>query len=132
MADVTKTVLATFEGGQRFSVSGPDILLGPRATLSYSLLLHELGTNALKYGSLSVPEGRVEIDWRLLRDADEQTLELSWREVGGPPVVEPTGRGFGSRLIRMGLIGTGGVQLDYGTDGLTATMRAPLSQVQQS
>lgn len=132
MADVTKTVLATFEGGQRFSVSGPDILLGPRATLSYSLLLHELGTNALKYGSLSVPEGRVEIDWRLLRDDDEQTLELSWREVGGPPVVEPTGRGFGSRLIRMGLIGTGGVQLDYGTDGLTATMRAPLSQVQQS
>lgn len=132
MADVTKTVRATFEGGQRFSVSGPDILLGPRATLSYSLLLHELGTNALKYGSLSVPEGRVEIDWRLLRDADEQTLELSWREVAGPPVVEPTGRGFGSRLIRMGLIGTGGVQLDYGTDGLTATMRAPLSQVQQS
>lgn len=61
MADVTKAVLATFEDGRRFLVSGPDVLLGPRATLSYSLLLHEMATNALKYGALSVPEGHVDI-----------------------------------------------------------------------
>ncbi|WP_062018556.1 GAF domain-containing protein [Aureimonas sp. AU4] len=130
--DVTKAVLSTFEGGERFRVEGPDILLGPRTTLSYSLLLHEMGTNALKYGALSVPGGHVEIEWRVVGDGDEATLDFRWREVGGPPATAPSGRGLGSRLIGMGLMGTGGVDLAYGPEGLTAHMQASLSQMQQS
>lgn len=132
MSDVAEAVLATFENGNRFRVAGPAVVLGPRATLSFSLLLHELGTNAVKYGSLSVPDGRVEIDWHLEEGDGETELDMTWRELGGPPPSEPTGRGFGSRLIRMGMAGTGGVELSYPPGGLTAQMRASLSQLQQS
>jgi two-component sensor histidine kinase len=132
MVDVTNAVLAAFEDGRRFRVVGPDILLGPRATLSYSLLLHEMATNALKYGALSVPDGHVDIRWRVLGDGPDAELDLTWNEAGGPPAAAPTGRGFGSRLIRMGLVGTGGVELGYLPSGLTAQMRATLSQMQQS
>ena len=126
--------LATFEWADRINVSGPDIQLGPRATLSLSLLLHELGTNAVKYGAFSGPDGCVTVSWRLekLEAEPEPDLVLTWRETGGPPVEAPKERGFGSRLIRMGLVGTGGVQLSYQASGFAAEMRAPLSQVQQS
>lgn len=132
MSDVAEAVLSTFENGDRFRVRGPTVILGPRATLSFSLLLHELGTNAVKYGALSVPDGRVEIDWRLEQGDEGTELDLTWRELGGPAPSEPSGRGFGSRLIRMGMAGTGGVELSYLPSGLTARMRASLSQLQQS
>ncbi|WP_019999018.1 HWE histidine kinase domain-containing protein [Aureimonas ureilytica] len=130
--DVTQAVLSTFEAGQRFMVEGPDVLLGPRATLSYSLLLHEMGTNAMKYGALSVPDGRVEIVWQVIGQGVDAILDMTWHEVGGPPATAPVGRGFGSRLIGMGLLGTGGVELAYSQEGLTARMQASLSQMQQS
>ncbi len=130
--DVTRAVLSTFEAGQRFAVQGPDVLLGPRATLSYSLLLHEMGTNALKYGALSVPDGRVEIVWQVTGKGEDAILDLTWREIGGPPATAPMGRGFGSRLIGLGLLGTGGVDLAYERGGLIARMQTPLSQMQQS
>ena len=74
-----------------------------------SLLLHELTTNALTYGALSKPGGNVALTWQVA--GDEMTVH--WRGSGGPAVVDPTRRGFGSGLIKMGLIGTGGVQLRY-------------------
>lgn len=106
--------------------------LGPSAALSASLLLHELATNAAKYGSLSGEEGEVEVRWWIDGDAGEPGLVLRWREHGGPPVVAPTRRGFGSRLIRTGLVGTGEVDVTYLREGVTAVMRAPMVEVQRS
>ncbi len=125
--DVARSAVSTF-GADRFMVSGPSIGIGPRATLSLSLMLHELATNAVKYGALSVPEGKVTLRWTV----GDEKMDLVWQEQGGPPAVEPTRRGFGSRIIRMGLIGSGGVNLTYGTEGLTMEASAPLHQVQEA
>ena len=128
IAEVVSSVLGLFDGLERFEFSGPQIKIGPRATLSLSLLLHELMTNALKYGSLSVPEGRVRVAWRV----EHGNLVLDWTERGGPSAVEPVRRGFGSRLIKMGLLGTGGSDQRYLQSGLVATFSAPLSQILQN
>lgn len=132
LSEVAVAVLATFDVRTRLDLSGPAVDLGPRTTLSFSLLLHELATNAVKYGALSVDEGRIAIGWRIETHDGAPGLVLDWREIGGPPAREPEGRGFGSRLIGMGLTGTGGVALRYPPTGLAATFRAPLDEVQQS
>ncbi len=113
----------------RFSITGPAVTLGPKATLSLSLLLHELATNAVKYGSLSVPAGRVAIDWEIEGD----DLVLQWHETGGPAPPPESGKpGLGSRLIKMGLAGTGRVETTYTSSGLTATFRAALKIVKEN
>lgn len=126
--EVVQNVLAAFDGLARFDISGPDIRIGPRATLSLSLLLHELTTNALKYGALSNADGRVAVAWRI----DDADLVFEWKESGGPPAKTPVRQGFGSRLIAMGLVGTGGAERRYAETGLEATFRAPFAQVQKS
>ena len=95
------------------------------AALSLSLLLHELATNAVKYGALSADAGHVEVRWSV----DGEAFKLSWREFGGPPPAAPDRRGFGSRLIGMGINGTRGAELRYEADGLRADFTAPLSSV---
>ncbi|MBR0900818.1 GAF domain-containing protein [Bradyrhizobium tropiciagri] len=125
--EVVRSVLGAIEAIDRFDISGPAVKLGARATLSMSLLLHELSTNALKYGALSRPTGRVSVSWNV----HEDQLTLRWREANGPTVANPSVKGFGSRLIEMGLIGTGGVALRYLSTGFEADFSAPLSQVQQ-
>ncbi|KMO19249.1 histidine kinase [Methylobacterium platani JCM 14648] len=129
---VACAVLGTFAPPARLTVAGPPVSLGPRATLSVSLLLHELGTNAAKYGALSNGEGRVDVTWRIEVAGGEENLVLDWEERGGPTVTEPARRGFGSRLIRLGLVGTGDVDLRYPPSGFRAEMRAPLAQIHQS
>jgi two-component sensor histidine kinase len=129
---LANAVLETFAAPGRFEVSGPEIDLGPRATLSLSLLLHEMGTNAVKHGALSADGGLVSVVWRLEGEGDDREIVLDWRESGGPATREPSGRGFGSRLIHMGLVGTGGVVLRYASTGLEAEFRAPLKQVRDS
>ncbi|MGJ3627253.1 hypothetical protein AB5I41_10450 [Sphingomonas sp. MMS24-JH45] len=99
--------------------------------MSLSLLLHELSTNAAKHGALSVPDGRVTLSWTISRSDDVEILDMRWAERGSPPAIEPSHRGFGSRIIRMGLTGSGGVKLHYDTEGLTADMSAPLHQIIQ-
>ncbi|GBU19410.1 MULTISPECIES: GAF domain-containing protein [Methylobacterium] len=127
---VTENVLAMQADLGRFALEGPDMEVGPQAALSLSLLLHELATNALKYGALSAESGRVRISWRT-EDAREPVLILGWVESGGPPVTPPGGRGgFGSRLIRMGLLGTRDARLGFEPEGLRAEFRAPLADVQ--
>jgi two-component sensor histidine kinase len=130
--EVVEAVLGTFHMEDRFTISGPETDLGPRATLSLSLLLHELATNAIKYGALSTEEGRVAVAWKRSGKGEGEKLSVRWKEHGGPPPVAPSHRGFGSRLISMGLIGTGGAQLDYLQDGFEGVFTAPLVQVQQS
>lgn len=109
----------------RFDLEGPDVTVGAKTALSLSLLLHELSTNALKYGALSVDGGKVVIRWSLEGDQ----FRLVWREEGGPAAVKPERRGFGSRLIEMGINGARNTELDYGAGGLTAMFTAPREAV---
>jgi two-component sensor histidine kinase len=111
--------------GERIDTSGPELMLAARAVLSMAMLMHELATNAMKYGSLSVEGGRIAVDWQI----EEKELVLHWRETGGPPAQPPTREGFGSRLINMGLVGTGHVQKRYTEEGFAADFRAPLHQL---
>lgn len=131
VGDVARSALTTF-GEDRFEIDGPDVEVGPRATLALTLMLHELATNAAKYGALTAPDGKVRVQWALRRDGDADLLDLSWVERGGPPAVEPTRKGFGSRVIRMGLTGSGGVETRYEAEGLTVRATAPLYQVQEA
>jgi len=129
IGDVVKTAVSTFGDCARFDMSGPKVTLGSRATLSLSLLLHELTTNALKYGALSNTTGKVKIGWEVRDRDDASELFLEWRERGGPGVVAPTRTGFGSRLVRMGLAGTGGTQFRYRSDGFEAEFTAALDDL---
>ena len=80
---------------ERIFIEGREIMLSADDALSLSLIIHELATNATKYGSLTDDKGRVELIWDIKGDR----IEISWIETGGPPVVEPSRRGFGSQLI---------------------------------
>ncbi|MCP1169225.1 sensor histidine kinase, partial [Limimaricola sp. ASW11-118] len=95
----------------RFEIDGPEVRLTARQATSLSMALHELVTNALKYGALSCETGRVRIDYGL----EEATgrLSLHWRERGGPPVVPPTRRGFGTKMIGMVLKAELGGEIDF-------------------
>jgi two-component sensor histidine kinase/PAS domain-containing protein len=96
LTDLVARAVAPFPSGQIVR-DGPSLVVLPAQALALSLALHELATNAAKYGALSRPEGRVEISW----DARDDQVDLSWRESGGPPVGPPSRRGFGSRLIAL-------------------------------
>lgn len=128
---VVRLLLELHDDAGRIDVDGPEIELGPRATLSISMLLHELATNAAKYGALSVPGGRVSLSWRIEADASEPMLMLTWKEAGGPPVAEPIRRSFGSRLIQLGLVGKGDAEKRYLPDGLVATFRSSFSDIRE-
>ncbi len=101
---------------RRVRIDGPPVLLEPNVAQAVAIILHELATNAAKYGSLSEAEGQVELKW--LHNADGQ-LNLRWTEVGGPPVQIPTRQGFGGRVIER-LIEQlkGGVRFDWRPEGL--------------
>jgi len=123
---VIESVLNLHNDQSRFNLQGPDINLGPRAVLFLSLLLHELATNAVKYGALSVEGGTVAIKWEV-KSGTDPTFVLSWEEHGGPEITAPQRPGFGSRLTNAGLVGTGAAKLRYQTRGLIAEFPAPLS-----
>ena len=106
--------------------SGPEIVLNARATNSLTLALHELATNALKFGALSTDAGRVEVSWRA---RPEGGFVLSWIERGGPPVSPPSRRGFGSTLLERvtGRELGGEVRADFRKDGVRVTITADAS-----
>ncbi|MET0258323.1 MAG: HWE histidine kinase domain-containing protein, partial [Methylobacterium sp.] len=115
----------------RFVVSGPAVTLGPRPGLTLALILHELGTNATKYGALSKPEGHVAIGWSVETVEGEARLSFRWEEIGGPRVAPPTRIGFGSRLIERSLVHSfgGTAKLQFPEDGVVLTMQAPAANV---
>jgi PAS domain S-box-containing protein len=117
----------------RFRIAGPDIMLGSRAALALALVLHELGTNAVKYGALSVPEGHVLVLWDTVETDGEAELRFRWEEVGGPAVAPPERQGFGTRLIArsFGQSLAATVRLDYAPTGVTFTLVAPIAAMQQ-
>jgi two-component sensor histidine kinase len=102
----------------RFKVEGPPVHLSPKRALALGMAFHELATNAAKYGSLSNPTGAVHVRWAILPDG--KTLQFSWEERGGPPVMPPRQRGFGLRLIEHGMERelSGKVRLDFQPEGL--------------
>jgi two-component sensor histidine kinase len=114
-------------GSGRFDMEGGPLRLAPRAALALAMALHELGTNAAKYGALSAEAGRVAIAWTV----DEDRLRLEWRESGGPPVEPPKRRGFGSRLIERGLDADlgGSAALRFEPEGLRCEIEASLAAI---
>jgi PAS domain S-box-containing protein len=112
----------------RLQFAGPEIRLRPKAALALSMALHELATNAVKYGAFSNANGTVKVDWSIGEDGQ---FALCWTEQGGPPVCSPDKRGFGSRLIEQGLsqdLG-GAVALAFPSSGVVCSIRAPLLEV---
>jgi two-component sensor histidine kinase len=105
-------------------MTGADIMVSPKHALALSLALHELATNATKYGALSHPEGRVALQW----DVDDTMLHLNWEESAGPPVAPPVRKGFGTRLLEDILIRDlgGHTKLDYEPSGLRCHITAEL------
>jgi PAS domain S-box-containing protein len=113
----------------RVTVAGPEINVGPEAARAIGMALHELATNACKYGALSTLNGRVTIAWKISAPSGE--LLLSWIERDGPEVVPPTRTGFGRRVIeRMAMAATGGtVELRFDPEGVQWSLRAPLGRL---
>lgn len=122
LRELARQVIAPLCGDpdERFLIDGPRVVLPPREALGMTMMLHELCTNALKYGALSVPSGRIALVWHVaVAEGGETTLDLEWRESGGPAVVHPgPARGFGSRLIRRAFGEAGTAALDFPVDGL--------------
>ena len=118
--------LEAYDG--RVHVDGPDVLLQPRATQALGMVLHELATNAAKYGAWSMPEGRVAVRWRV-RAGDSRRLVLEWTEQGGPAVTPPSRRGFGTRLVEWSLVHEldGSAELDFRPEGLRCAIELPLT-----
>ena len=115
----------------RVSWRGPDVHLSPQRAVSIALAVHELCTNATKYGALSVETGRVEIDWRLVPEpAGRRRLVFAWRETGGPRIRPPARRGFGMRLLEQGLASEldGRIQVDFPPEGIVVTLETALPE----
>jgi two-component sensor histidine kinase len=110
-------------------IEGEPLTVTPRVALTLAMALHELTTNATKYGALSVPAGRIDIGWRIERQAGQPALlRIEWRERNGPPVVTPKRQGFGTRFIEGSVASElqGKAMLDYDRAGLRCTMDIPL------
>ena len=120
--DLVTAQLSAFDL-DKVSRRGEPVMLRTEAVQNVALALHELATNASKYGALSVPQGRVEIEWALQAGAaGPRSLRLSWREVGGPPVAPPAERGFGCFVLeRATLNALGEGSLEFNVDGLLWT-----------
>ncbi len=125
-AVVRDQVLLGAAGDDRIACSGPAVVLNPQTTVQLSLVLHELGTNARKYGALSVPTGRLSLSWDMRANKKDHLL-LNWKESNGPPVRVPAERGFGMTLIEETLRTLGGeAVMHYYADGLTCEITLPL------
>jgi PAS domain S-box-containing protein len=101
VADIVRAQLTPYTANANTTTCGPDIALTPAATEALAMVLHELVTNASKYGALSMPEGRVSATWECRSNSgdDETVLIIMWRETGGPPVAAPSQQGYGTSLI---------------------------------
>ena len=131
--EVVRQQLAPFGHMDDISISaeGPPVALNPEAARNIGLALHELASNASKYGALSVPEGRVALHWELIGSGAAQRFHIAWRESGGPAVTKPKRWGFGrqviARLTAQSLEGT--VRHEFPPDGVRWTLDIPAAFV---
>lgn len=132
-ADVSaliRNALALHEDkAHRFRLDGSSLVVGPNAALMLGLVLHELATNAIKYGALSNAAGYIVVTWGMIGQGKVGAFRLEWSEHNGPPVTPPARRGFGSKLIERG-IGGGHVVIAYPPEGVTCTLTVPLADFQ--
>ena len=111
------------QGGDRFVISGDSIRIASSSVIAFAMTLNELCTNTTKFGALSLPAGQVHIDWRI----DGDRISFNWVETGGPLVVEPTRKSFGTRMITsLGQQLKGQVTLDYTPSGFVYSLNVPL------
>ena len=128
LEDIARGQLAGFTG--TVSIDGPHIFLKPSAAQSFALVIHELATNAAKYGALSSPAGRVDIRWSIRANGETPKLHFVWQERGGPPVAEPSHKGFGTVLLEHAVAGIDSApQIDFARDGLTYQTDTPLTML---
>jgi PAS domain S-box-containing protein len=132
--DIVERVLSPYrsEDQPRYTIEADrdarDARVGPRAAVAMVMALHELATNAAKYGALSDPSGTVAVSWHAIPGTQPPRLRVEWREIGGPPVTPPSRTGFGSRLIKgLSEDAFGRVQLDFVSTGLVCTFELPHS-----
>jgi len=127
---MVESALEAFQqpGGRAINIAGPSLRLGPHAALSIALALHELATNAVKYGALSSASGTVDVVWTVSND---DVFDLIWTERGGPPVVKGERRGFGSRLILqvLPLELRGTTSIDYDASGVVFKLVSSIEAV---
>jgi len=127
--EIVEGVLESFtiKDSERVHATGPEVRLAPRCALMLSMVLHELATNATKYGALSNSEGRIRIEWEKI-DADKPGLRLIWQEAGGPEVRPSNRRGFGSRLIEQSFAAQlgGHATIEFNPPGVVCVLECPL------
>jgi PAS domain S-box-containing protein len=118
----------------RVSIEGPDVRVEPRTAVSFAMAVHELCTNAVKYGALSNDEGTVRVAWDVEESGDESRLRFCWAEEGGPPVEAPQRRGFGTRMIERALAAElgGSARIDFHPQGVRCLVEAPLPAAEAS
>ncbi len=131
LKELAQSQLAHFDDGcdTRIHLSGPPIELAPQAAQGIGMALHELATNAGKYGAMSSDHGRIDVIWQIDTAPSEAEFVMQWQEHDGPPVIPPDGRGFGSTVIDQmtrSILG-GTVQLEYAPDGLRWRLSCPVS-----
>lgn len=115
----------------RVSITGCDIFVLPSAAQQFAMIFHELTTNALKYGSLSTPEGRILIEGRIDRDGEDGVFSLAWKEIGGPTVSPPSRKGFGTVvLIDSARHFADHVTIDYSPAGLSYGLKVRLAAIE--
>lgn len=126
---VVADALAPHAAADQLAIGGPPVRLSAKQALSLSLALHELATNAVKYGALSTPAGRVIVNWSAGSPGSDEPFELIWREINGPRVTAPARRGFGLRLIKSSLAQdfAGAVELDFCPEGVVCTVRSTMA-----
>jgi PAS domain S-box-containing protein len=130
LTDLVRHQLAPYATEANMTVTGPDVMLTAAATQAVAMVLHELVTNAAKYGALSSPDGRISVHWDPAHGAETATLAIAWRETGGPPIAASVQSGYGTSLIRdlipHELGGT--VDLVLAPDGVRCTIVIPLDR----
>jgi len=133
ISEVVDSAIGVHRTAQRIRLGGPRIDVGPKSALGITLALHELCTNAAKYGALSNDSGTVSVEWTLRGGAADAQLRLSWTERGGPPVAPPRRRGFGSRVIAesFGSDFGGEAKLAFDPGGVVWTLEVPIASVRQ-
>ncbi len=131
LIDLLRNELQPYQDGEtrRVELAGPSVQLPADMALPVGMLLHELTTNAVKYGALSATGGRLRVSWAL-SPGNRPSLTLNWIESGGPPAREPTRKGFGSKLLdRVGQQLGGGVERTFAPEGLRVVLHAPLPEI---
>jgi len=134
LQDAIKPFGVTGSQAERVVIRGDNVRFSPPEALALGIAFNELATNAVKYGAFSNEAGSVLVEWKIDQTPDGTRLMLQWKEKNGPPVVPPSHKGFGSRVIERGLAHElhARVHLDYRPDGLVCTMNIPAPQGAQN